>query len=135
MIGIVLLLGLAVGILVGLLGIGGGVVLVPAMVYLLGMDQHLAQGTSLFMLLPPVGLGALREYWRVGQVDLRAGIFCAAGMLAGGYAGGLIAVPLTSRELKGLFGSFLMLCAVLLWRKSSSEKGRSPVAAQDAADG
>jgi uncharacterized membrane protein YfcA len=135
MIGIILLLGLAVGILVGLLGIGGGVVLVPAMVYLLGMDQHLAQGTSLFMLLPPVGLGALREYWRVGQVDLRAGIFCAAGMLVGGYAGGLIAVPLTSRELRGLFGSFLMLCAFLLWRKSSGEKGRSPVAAQDAADG
>jgi len=132
---VILLLGLAVGVLVGLLGIGGGVVLVPAMVYLLGMDQHLAQGTSLFMLLPPVGLGALREYWRVGQVDLRAGILSAAGILAGGYAGGLIAVPLTSRELKGLFGGFLMLGAILLWRKSSGEGGRSPVAVQDVADG
>src|ERR1700739_3662592 len=59
---IILLLGLAVGVLVGLLGIGGGVVLVPALVYLLGYDQHLAQGTSLFILLPPIGLGALREY-------------------------------------------------------------------------
>src|SRR5215467_15259838 len=66
---VVLLLGLSVGVLVGLLGIGGGVVLVPAMVYLLGMDQHMAQGTSLFILLPPIGLGALREYWRRGQVD------------------------------------------------------------------
>ena len=114
---IVLLLGLAVGVLVGLLGIGGGVVLVPAMVYLLHMDQHAAQGTSLLILLPPVGLGALREYWKQGQVDLRAGILCALGMLLGGYVGGLIAVPIASRHLKGLFGCFLILAAFLLWRK------------------
>ena len=113
---IVLILGLAVGVLVGLLGIGGGVVLVPAMIYLLHMDQHLAQGTSLLILLPPVGLGALREYWKQGQVDLRAGVLCALGMLVGGYAGGLIAVPLASRHLKGLFGCFLILAAFLLWR-------------------
>lgn len=120
---IVLLLGLAVGVLVGLLGIGGGVVLVPALVYLLQMDQHLAQGTSLFILLPPVGLGALREYWNQGQVDLRAGILCALGMLLGGYLGGLIAVPLASRHLKGLFGCFLILAAFLLWRKPQAERG------------
>ncbi|MGC1485299.1 MAG: sulfite exporter TauE/SafE family protein [Candidatus Acidiferrum sp.] len=114
---IVLLLGLAVGVLVGLLGIGGGVVLVPALVYLLHMDQHMAQGTSLLILLPPVGLGALHEYWKQGQVDLRAGILCALGILVGGFLGGLIAVPLASRELKGLFGCFLMLAAFLLWRK------------------
>ena len=85
---LVLALGLAVGVLVGLLGIGGGVLLVPAMVYLLHFDQHLAQGTSLFILLPPTGLGALRQYWRAGQVDLRAGICCAIGFLLGGYVGG-----------------------------------------------
>jgi uncharacterized protein len=117
MTGIVLLLGLVVGVLVGLLGIGGGVLLVPAMVYLLGADQHVAQGTSLFILLPPVGLGALREYWKQGQVDLRAGILCAAGMLAGGYAGGLIAVPMSSRDLQALFGGFLMVAAALVWQK------------------
>lgn len=115
---IILLLGLCVGVLVGILGIGGGVVLVPAMVYLLHMDQHLAQGTSLFILLPPIGLGALREYWKQGQVDLRAGILCALGMLVGGYGGSLIAVPMPSRSLKGLFGCFLMLAAFLLWRKT-----------------
>jgi uncharacterized protein len=119
---IVLLLGLAVGVLVGLLGIGGGVVLVPAMVYLLHMDQHLAQGTSLFILLPPVGLGALREYWKEGQVDWHAGILCALGMLVGGYLGGSLAVPLASRHLKGLFGCFLMLAAFLLWRKPQPQK-------------
>jgi hypothetical protein len=118
---IVLLLGLGVGVLVGLLGIGGGVVLVPAMVYLLHMDQHLAQGTSLFILLPPVGLGALREYWKQGQVDLRAGVLCALGMLIGAYAGSLVALPMESRQLKGLFGCFLMLAAILLWKKSRLE--------------
>jgi|SRR5579864_2750121 len=114
---IVLFLGLAVGVLVGLLGIGGGVVLVPALACLLHMDQHMAQGTSLLILLPPVGLGALREYWRQGQVDLRAGVLCALGMLVGGYVGGLIAVPIPSRHLQGLFGCFLILAAFLLWRK------------------
>jgi uncharacterized membrane protein YfcA len=114
----ILLLGFGVGVLVGLLGIGGGVVLVPAMVYLFRMDQHMAQGTSLFVLLPPLGLGALIAYWKRGQVDLRAGILCALGMLIGGYLGSLIAIPLTSRNLKGLFGCFLMLLAFLLWRKT-----------------
>jgi len=114
----ILALGLLVGTLVGLLGIGGGVVLVPAMVYLLHYDQHLAQGTSLFILLPPLGLGALRGYWKNGQVDLRAGIYCAIGFLLGGYVGGRIAVPMSSRDLQGVFGFFLMLSAVLLWRKN-----------------
>ncbi len=130
---IVLFLGLAVGVLVGLLGIGGGVVLVPAMVYLLHMDQHLAQGTSLLILLPPVGLGALREYWKRGQVDLRAGILCALGMLVGGYLGGLIAVPLASRQLKVLFGCFLMVAAFLLWRKPQPQNETSANAVKDSA--
>jgi uncharacterized protein len=132
---LVLVLGLVVGVLVGLLGIGGGVVLVPAMVYLLQMDQHLAQGTSLLILLPPVGLGALREYWKQGQVDLRAGILCASGMLAGGYGGGLIAVPLASRHLKGLFGCFLILAAFLLWRKPQPQKRPTPTAGEGSAHG
>lgn len=125
---VILLLGLGVGVLVGLLGIGGGVVLVPAMVYLLGMDQHLAQGTSLFILLPPIGLGALREYWKQGQVDLRAGILCAIGMLVGAFGGSLVALPLASRHLKGLFGCFLVVSAILLWRKPELED--KPVAAK-----
>src|SRR5260370_38241269 len=118
---IVLLLGLGVGVLVGLLGIGGGIVLVPALVYLLHMDQHMAQGTSLFILLPPIGLGALREYWKQDQVDLHAGILCALGMLFGAYAGSLIALPMPSRHLKGAFGCFLMLVALLLWRKTQRD--------------
>ena len=117
----ILLLGLVGGVLVGLLGIGGGVVLVPAMVYPLHVDQHTAQGTSLFVLLPPIGLGALREYWKQDQVDLKAGILCALGMLVGAYAGSLIALPMPSRNLKGLFGCFLMLASLLLWKRTPFE--------------
>jgi uncharacterized membrane protein YfcA len=132
---IVLLLGLGVGVLVGLLGIGGGVVLVPALVYLLRMDQHMAQGTSLFILLPPLGLGALREYWKQGQVDLPAGILCALGMLIGGYLGGLISVPLPSRQLKGLFGCFLVMAALLLWKKPQPQNQTTSPAGQEPARG
>jgi uncharacterized protein len=126
---LIVVLGLFVGVAVGLLGVGGGIVLVPALVYLLGYDQHLAQGTSLFILLPPIGLGALREYWKNGQVDLRAGILCAVGFLLGGYFGGLIAVPLPSRDLRGIFGFFLILSAILLWRKVRSAPAATPNAA------
>ena len=113
----VILLGLAVGILVGLMGIGGGIVLVPAMVYLLKLDQHMAQGTSLFLQLPPIGLGALYLYWKKGNVNLKAGLVCAVGFLLGGYLGSLVALKIPKEQLQGLFGVFLMVSAWLLWRQ------------------
>src|ERR1700676_3753382 len=87
-------LGLVVGILVGFMGIGGGVILVPAMVYLLHLSQHTSQGTSLFLQLPPLGLGALLMYRRKGQVDLSVGVTCAIGFFLGGYFGSKIAIGL-----------------------------------------
>lgn len=115
---VIVLLGLGVGILVGLMGIGGGIVLVPALVYLVGLDQHTAQGTSLFLQLPPLGLGALYFYWKKKHVDLPAGAVCAAGFLVGGYFGSLIAIRIASGNLRALFGLFLMVAALLLWRQS-----------------
>lgn len=132
-IGLVLLLGLAAGILVGLLGIGGGIVLVPAMVHILHLDQHLAQGTSLLVLLPPIGLGALRQYWKAGNVNLRAGILCAVGMILGAYIGGKTAVPMSSQLLKGLFGGFLMFSAVLLWIRARPAAPASAALQEDGA--
>ncbi|MBI3405208.1 MAG: sulfite exporter TauE/SafE family protein [Acidobacteria bacterium] len=115
---LVVTLGFGVGILVGLMGVGGGIVLVPALVYLTGMDQHLAQGTSLFLQLPPIGLGALHIYRRNGNVDLRAGFVCALGFLLGGYSGSLLAIGLASQRLRLLFGIFLMLSAAMLARQA-----------------
>jgi len=123
----ILLLGLAAGILVGLMGIGGGTIVVPALVCLLGMSQHMAQGTSLFMQLLPVGLGALWVYWKAGEVDLRAGIVCAVGILVGGYAGGSIAVGIPARVLQALFGLFLMVSAALLWRQAAQPAPGKPI--------
>lgn len=117
----ILLLGLAVGVLIGLMGVGGGVVIVPVLVHLLNMTQHQAQGTSLLMQLPPIGLGALYLYWKKENVDLRAGIVCALGFLLGGYFGSVVAIGIASAELKRLFGGFLMAAALLMLRQAGSE--------------
>lgn len=114
---LILLLGLGVGLTVGLMGLGGGIVLVPALVYLLRFGQHLAQGTSLFLQLPPIGIGALQSYWKSGNVDLRVGLVCAAGFFVGGYFGSLGALRIPSRELEIIFGVFLMGAALLLLRQ------------------
>lgn len=126
---LILALGFAVGVLVGLMGIGGGIVAIPALVYLLGMNQHVAQGTSLFFLLPPIGIGALWVYWRDGHVDLPAGILCGLGILMGGYFGGRAAIRIPSEALRGLFGLFLMVCAALLWHRT---RHRTPARTGDA---
>ena len=125
----VVLMGLAVGVLVGLMGIGGGVVLVPAMVYLLAFDQLMAQGTSLFLQLPPLGLGALLVYWRKKHVDLWAGIMCALGFLLGGYFGSKIAIQMNQRDLKGAFGIFVLVAATLLWFKSRPQSEEKKISA------
>lgn len=114
----IILLGLGIGVLVGLMGVGGGVLLIPALVYLMGMNQHLAQGTSLLLQLPPIGVGALYFYWKKGNVDLRAGLVCAAGFLLGGYFGSVVAIGIPSERLRSLFGVFLMVAALLLLRQT-----------------
>jgi hypothetical protein len=122
---LLLLLGLAVGLAVGLMGVGGGIVLVPALIYLLNMDQHVAQGTSLLLQLPPIGIGGLYFYWKQRHVDLRAGLVCALGFLCGGYFGSNLALSIPSRDLHALFGIFLMFAAIMLWRQTRAPKAAS----------
>lgn len=112
------IIGLLVGIMAGFMGVGGSVILIPLLVYVLHMDQHVAQGTSLFLQLPPLGLGALLMYRKKGQVDVAVGAICALGILLGGYFGSKIAIGLSSKDLKEWFGVFLIAAAILLWRKS-----------------
>jgi uncharacterized membrane protein YfcA len=117
----ILILGLAAGILVGLMGIGGGIVIVPALVHLFGMDQHTAQGTSLLLQLPPIGIGALYLYWKKGHVDLPAGVAIGIGYLLGAFLGSLVAVRISGFALRITFGIFLVFAAVLLWRQNNPQ--------------
>ena len=108
MIAIYLLFGIAVGVLSGIIGIGGGIVIVPTLVYLFHMSQHKAQGTSLGVLLAPIGLLAFWEYYKAGNVDLRAAIFIALGFAAGAYFGGSWAQQFSDVMLRRAFGAVLL---------------------------
>jgi len=104
---IFVLIGVLGGIAAGLFGVGGGIVLVPALIYWAGFSQHLATGTSLAVLLPPIGLAATIEYYRHGNVDIRAALILAAGMFAGAWIGAYFANHIKGPHLRLLFGVFI----------------------------
>lgn len=104
-----LLIGLSAGVLSGLFGIGGGVLIVPALVYGLGFSQKLATGTSLAILLPPVGIAAVYEYYQHGNVDVKAALVIALMVLVGGWLGAQVSNQLDTKIIKALFGVFLVV--------------------------
>ncbi|MGD1007559.1 MAG: sulfite exporter TauE/SafE family protein [Ignavibacteriaceae bacterium] len=109
-----LLTGLLAGILSGFLGIGGGIVIIPALVYVLGFSQKQAQGTSLTMLLPPIGILAFLNYYKAGFVDLRAAGLMIITFLAGSYLSSKYVVALPEFVIKKIFGVFLLVYAAKL---------------------
>ncbi len=111
------LIGIVAGILSGLFGIGGGLIIIPALILLFKMDQHLAQGTSLGALLLPVGLFGFLEYYRHGNVDLLGALVIAVGLSIGAYFGAHLANLLPTRTLAKLFSMFLLLVAIRLFLK------------------
>src|SRR5271168_2397556 len=108
----ILLLGFAVGVISGIIGIGGGVILIPALIWLLGMSQRKAQGTSLAALLLPVGIFAFWTYYREGSADLRVGLLVAAGFAVGGLFGGLGAQYIPELWLRRIFAITLISIGV-----------------------
>lgn len=107
-----ILLGLVAGIVSGLIGVGGGILIVPALIFLFGLTQHEAQGTTLALLVPPIGLLAAWQYYKEGYVDLRiAGLICA-GFFFGGFLGAKLATSLSSRMLEKVFGVALLLISL-----------------------
>ncbi len=102
-----LAIGVAAGVASGLFGIGGGILIVPALVYFLHFPQHRATGTSLAILLPPVGLAAVAAYYRRDQVDVRAAVIVALGVFVGGWLGAQVAGRLSAPQLRLAFGSFV----------------------------
>jgi len=118
-----LFIGLIAGILSGFFGIGGGVVIVPSLIYFLGFSQHKATGTSLAVLLPPIGLMAVLEYYRHGDVDLRAALFVALASLIGAGVGAVLANKLSGPVLKLGFGVFVVIMGCYLIHDAARKLG------------
>ena len=102
-------IGLVSGLLMGILGMGGGIFITPALMYLAGFSQKLAVGTTLAVLLPPIGIAAVMEYYKSGNVDFRVAIVIAMMMIIGGWIGAHIANQADTKILKIIFGTFLIL--------------------------
>lgn len=109
---ILLCIGLMAGILSGMVGIGGGVVIVPALMYFAHVSQHQAQGTSLAVLLLPVGILAVYNYYNKGLVDVKSALIIATTFVIGGFIGSKIAIAIDQNLLKRVFGVFMLLISL-----------------------
>lgn len=101
---ILVTIGMLAGILSGFVGVGGGVIIVPALIYSLGMSQYDAQGTSLFVLLLPVGILAVNNYWKTDNINWKFGIIIALTFVVGGYIGSKLSLKISPALVKLAFG-------------------------------
>lgn len=117
---IILVIGLFAGILSGLVGVGGGLIIVPALIFFLGFNQHQAQGTSLGLLLLPVGILAVINYYNKDNVDVRVVAIMSIAFIAGGWLGSKLALRLPEDTVKKIFAVFLFYSAFKLldWDKA-----------------
>lgn len=109
---ILLAIGLIAGAMSGFVGIGGGVIMVPALIYILGMSQHEAQGTSLFLMLPPIGILAVMNYWKADSLNWKYGLIIALAFVVGGYFGSKLALKLSPALVKVIFGILMLYISV-----------------------
>ena len=109
------LIGLAAGVLSGLLGLGGAIVIIPALVMFLGFSQQMAQGTTLIMMVLPVGALAAWQYYQQGFVDIKTALVLAVMFFIGGYFGAKFATHIPQETMKKGFAIVLMLIAVKMW--------------------
>ncbi|MFM2305744.1 MAG: hypothetical protein RLZZ367_413 [Bacteroidota bacterium] len=108
-------IGLAGGILSGLLGLGGAIVIIPALVFILGFSQQMAQGTTLVMMVLPVGALAAWQYYQQGFVDIKTALALAVTFFVGGYFGARFATYIPQDILKKVFAIVLVLIAIKIW--------------------
>jgi uncharacterized membrane protein YfcA len=110
-----LALGLAAGYFSGLVGIGGGVIIVPALVLLFGFTQYAAQGTTLALLIPPIGILAVWQYYQRGYVDVKTAAIICAGFIVGGLLGSLTAVNIPQDSLRKIFAVVLVILGIKMF--------------------
>ncbi|NQU87318.1 MAG: sulfite exporter TauE/SafE family protein [Mariniphaga sp.] len=108
---ILIIIGLLSGILAGVLGVGGAIIVIPALVFIFGMSQHEAQGTSLAFMLPPIGILATWNYYKEGYVNWKVALILAIMFFIGAYFGSMLSINLSEKILKKIFGILLLLAA------------------------
>jgi len=108
---IIILIGMAAGTLSGLVGVGGGIIIVPALVYFIGFSQTAAQGTSLGVLLLPVGILGVMQYYKQGHIDIKVVAYISIGFVVGGYLGSKFALTLSQETAKKIFAIIMIVIA------------------------
>lgn len=109
---ILLVIGILAGFLSGLVGIGGGIIIVPLLVYYLGLSQQTAQGTTLFMFLFPIGILGVINYYKAGSVDMKTAAIICTTFILGSYFGSKVALSIDSNMLKRIFGGIFLLISI-----------------------
>tara|TARA_B100000902_G_scaffold137256_1_gene135501 strand:+ start:39336 stop:39704 length:369 start_codon:yes stop_codon:yes gene_type:complete len=109
---ILVVIGLLAGILSGIVGIGGGLIIIPMLILFLGTSQHVAQGTSLAVMLPPIGFLAALNYYKAGFVEWKFALIIAITFIIGGYFGSKFAIGISPSILKKVFGALLFIAAI-----------------------
>lgn len=110
-----ILLGLIAGFFSGIIGLGGGVIIVPALVFIFGLTQQQAQGTTLALMVPPIGILAAYAYYQHGYVDLRIALFVGIGFILGGWFGAKVAIQLPREVLQKIFAIVLFALALKMF--------------------
>lgn len=108
---VLILIGLAAGVLAGMVGLGGGIILIPALMLFLSMDQRMAQGTTIAIMLPPIGFFAAFNYYKAGYVNIKYALIIAIVFMVGGYLGSKLALNLPVPVLKKMFAVLLVVIA------------------------
>jgi hypothetical protein len=108
---LLIIIGVITGVMAGMLGIGGAIIMIPALVFIMGLTQQTAQGTSLAVMLPPIGIIAAYNYYKAGQVNIKFALILAAAFIIGSYFGSKLALSIPQPLLKKIFGVLLLLVA------------------------
>lgn len=109
---VLIILGILSGLLAGAFGIGGAIIVIPALVFILGLSQHEAQGTSLAFMLPPVGILATWNYWKAGHVNWKIALILSLTFVVGAYLGSHFSINLSDKTLRRLFGILMIVVAI-----------------------
>jgi len=109
---IILIIGLFAGTVSGLLGVGGGIIVVPSLVLIMGFSQHLAQGTNIAMMMAPVVVLSFVNYYKAGQVDWKVALVLMTAFIVGGWIGSKISLQISPVMLRKVFGFFMLIVAL-----------------------